>query len=329
MYNYVIYNDSFKGLDELFFLDIASKKNVKLIKREDISKFNLINTICKAHLSHKINNIVDMPFKSIWYSKLFNFSNLDKEKLCFIFTPGWYYPDFISYLKRKFPESKFVFYFSDTIESKMRKIKALNIDYLKSNFDLVLSYNQKDVNFYGLKYSPIYYSKVSEEKISKLNIYPKSDVVFIGAARNRIKEIEDSFKLFKSAGVSCFFYVVINEGTITEEIEGIVYSKEIMPFNEYLSRTFSAKCILEILDSNTEGSTLRFWEAIMYNKKLITNYPHAYKNQFYDPEFIQYFKEINSIDTDFIKKNTIPDYKYNNQNSPIKFLEFIESELKI
>lgn len=327
MYNFVIYNDSFKGLDKLFFLEIEEKENVKIVKRDELFNFNIINNLCKLHLSHKINNSINLPFKSFWYKKMSVNNFKHENRYCFIFTPGWYYPEYIKYLEKKYPDSKFVFYFSDTILSKKEKIKNLDISYLKKNFDLVLSYNQNDVKEYGIDYSSIYYSKLPQKNIEKFNKYEAVDVVYIGAARNRMDEISTAYKKLKNAGINCYFYVVIEKGKNYEFIDGIIYSESILPFEEYLSRTFSAKCILEILDKNTVGSTLRFWEAIMYDKKLITNYPDVENSKFFNEDFIHYYNNVDDINPYFVKKSSAPRFKYSNENSPIRFLELIEKKL--
>lgn len=327
LYNYVFYNDSFKELDRLFFLDIEDLSNLKVIKRGELLKFKMLNFLCKLHLSHRINSKVNLPLKWIWNKVLFKNDFPIEDKLCFVFTPGWYYPDFYKYLKKKYKHSKFVFYFSDTIESKLKVIPSLNISYLKDNFDLVLSYNQQDVDKYDLEYTSIYYSKMPQSWIEGLPKYDQVDVLFIGAARNRIKEIKSAYHKLSSAGLNCFFYVVSNSTEHDLREDGIIYRQSAMPFKEYLGRTLAAKCILEILDTNTTGCTLRFWEAIMYDKKLITNYKYAEKNSFYNPQNIQYFSSVEDIRTSFITEKNQVQYNYKGENSPKHFLELIESHL--
>ncbi|MEK4039043.1 hypothetical protein NYE44_24295 [Paenibacillus sp. FSL L8-0493] len=327
MYNFVFYNDSFKDLDRLFFLDIEELSNMKIVKRERLFRFKFLNFLCKFHLSHRVNSKINLPLKWIWNKVLFKNDFVNEDELCFVFTPGWYYPNFIEYLKKRYKTSKFVFYFSDTIESKLNVIPSLNIDYLKESFDLVLSYNQQDVKKYNLKYTSIYYSKMPQSWIGKLPLYDQVDVLFIGAARNRLNEIRSAYKKLTNAGLKCFFYVVSINSEHELNDEGIYYSKSAMPFREYLGRTMSAKCILEILDTNTTGCTLRFWEAVMYDKKLITNYKYAKDNAFYNPLNMHYFSSVDEIRTSFITEENEVHYNYKGENSPRNFLELIENYL--
>lgn len=327
MYNYIFYNDSVKGLDRLFFLDIEDYSNVKIVKRDGLFRSKLLDFLCKFHLSHRVNSNVKLPFKWIWYKALFNNDFPINSTLCFVLTAGWYYPEFIQYLKKRYKTSKFVFYFSDTVESKLKVIPSLDITYLKENFDLVLSYNPQDVEKYNLKYTSIYYSKISQSWHESLPQYDHVDVLFIGAARNRLTEIKSAYRRLTNAGLKCFFYVVSNSTRNESSEEGIFYSKSAMQFKEYLGRTMSAKCILEMLDTNTAGSTLRFWEAVMYDKKLITNYTSAQNNMFYNPLYIQYFSSVKDIRPSFVTEENHVRYNYNGENSPIHFLKLIESYL--
>jgi hypothetical protein len=246
--------------------------------------------------------------------------------LCFIFTAGWYHPRFFEYLKRNYKNSKFVFYFSDTVESKLKSIPELSLQYLKNQFNLVLSYNHEDVEKYNLKYTSIYYSKMSDIMMKSIPKFDPVDVLFIGAARNRMDKIIKSHEKLKNAGLSCYFFVVCDQ---TKEAynDGIHYSTKAMPFKEYLGRTISSKCILEIVDTNTSGGTLRFWEAIMYDKKLITNFKYTKNSKFYNPNHIYYYSSIEDIDPKFVTNDHVPLYRYDDENSPTHFLELIDEYL--
>ncbi|WP_218121415.1 hypothetical protein [Alkalibacterium thalassium] len=219
-----------------------------------------------------------------------------------------------------------MFYFSDTVESKLRAIPELSVQYLKKQFDLVLSYNYEDVKKYELKYTSIYYSKMSDSILKTIPKFESVDVLFIGAARNRLDIIRKAYAKLINAGLSCYFFVVSDQ-TLEAYNDGIYYSSKAMPFKEYLGRTISSKCILEIVDTKTTGGTLRFWEAIMYDKKLITNYKYTKDSKFYNPKSIHYYSSIEDINPTFATNGHDVSHNYNNENSPIYFLELIDEYL--
>lgn len=327
MYNYVFFSDGFKELDRLFYLDIENEYNVKIIKKDTIFNSKILFSLYKLHWAHRINSKINLPFKSLWNPFLFSDNFNEKKQLCFVFTGGWYYPHYFKYLKQEYPNSKFVYYFSDTIEAKKRVISDLDITYLKNNFDSVLSYNNADAKKYGLNISSIYYSKVPEKWCRELPSYNEVDVLFIGAARNRLPEIQKAYYKLSSAGLKCFFYVKTDTSNQQEYSDGIIYSSKAMPFTEFLGRTLSADTILEIVDPKTEGCTLRFWDAIMYNKKIITNYKYTKNSEFYNPNFMHYFSDVDQIDPSFVKYNNEVQYCYKGENSPVNFIKKIESYL--
>lgn len=326
--NYVIFNDGFKDLSRLFFLEVESSKNVKVIRRNSIYNFSLLNFICKAHLSHRMNNRFALPFKKIWYKKILDLNFEKDNTICFILTADWYYPDLLNYIKHKYPNSKFVFYFSDTVDSKLKKISYMNINQMKKEFDLILSYNMDDVKKYNFKYTSIPYSFVPNEWREEFQAFEEVDVLFIGAARNRREEIETAHKRLSNANFKCFFYIVDKSYSSHQVKDGIIYSPHALPFKEFMARTMASKCILEILDKGTKGSTLRFWDAIMYNKKLITNYPYVDKTKFYNPNFIHYYNSPENIEISFLEENHNVNYNYNGENSPETFLKLINSYLE-
>lgn len=312
----------------MLFLDIKENSNITIITRNNIFSKKILNFLFKIHFSNKINRIIEIPFKKLWYKKIIKkvFGN---EDLCFVFSPSWYYPNYIKYLKKKYKNAKFIMYFSDTIESKLKSIYTLNIEKVKNEFDIVLSYNLSDVKKYNLKYTSIYYSRISSKKEKILSSkYPKVDIIFIGAERNRLEIIEKLYKKFKELNLECYFYVVTKNKVKLKEKNGIIFSNKIMDYEEYLGRMLSANYILEVIDPNTIGCTLRFWDAIMYNKKLISNYKYLKESKFYSKEKMLYYNDIKDIDNNFFKDKSSINYNYKNENSPINFLNRIKEVLE-
>jgi hypothetical protein len=84
---------------------------------------------------------------------------------------------------------------------------------------------------------------------------------------------------------------------------------------------------LEILQKPGEGPTLRSTEAIVYNKKIITNDAGAAANPFYDDQFVHIFDIPENINLGFIKKESEPNYNYQGEYSASNFLKRVEEIL--
>jgi len=101
-----------------------------------------------------------------------------------------------------------------------------------------------------------------------------------------------------------------------------------MPYNEMLYYTVNSKCILEVNQGGAVGYTSRFLEAVMYNKKLLTNNCSIQKSAFFSPEYIQCFSKVEEINLAFISEDLLQvDYGYQGEFSPLHLIEKIENEL--
>lgn len=324
-YNYLIYTDRFNEIDDFFFKEVSSNANVHIVRKGHIFRSKLIQKIFKIHTSFKLNNIFKLPFQSIWYRFLyFRFNN--SKPTIHILLPSWYYPDYFKYIKSLSPKDKIIFYFGDTVESKKKNIKGLDINKLKSETDLVFSYNDRDVKRYNLIYLPLCYSKLND--LSKLPSVNHNDFVFVGASRDRFQQILSVYEKVRKSSYSYYFYVV-NSGNVNFKSNdpNFVINDKPLGFFEYLSYIINSKWIIEILDSGTDGTTLRFWDAIMYDKGLITNNTAVYESDFYNKNDFLVIDKMNDIDLNKISVNHTINHNYNGENSPMKFLEKIKNNL--
>lgn len=95
-------------------------------------------------------------------------------------------------------------------------------------------------------------------------------------------------------------------------------------YKDTLKDMASSNCILELVTPNQSATyTLRDYEAIIYNKKLLTNNKDIFKFPFYNKEYMKYFEDIEDVDFNWIKKDLEIDYKYDGRYSPEKLIEEI------
>ena len=97
-----------------------------------------------------------------------------------------------------------------------------------------------------------------------------------------------------------------------------------MPYSEMLYHTINSKCILEINQYEAVGYTSRFLEAVMYNKRLITDNKDVMLSKFYSSDNIMCISDILDIDPSFVSSEKIVDYYYNGEFSPIHLIEKID-----
>ena len=160
------------------------------------------------------------------------------------------------------------------------------------------------------------YSRYKENQ--KKSMY---DLYFCGSVKGRaelLKNINDKLK----NDVSCSWDIFSNKSTNSKEIECIqTFTRcrdrsEVIPYSEVLERTMKAGCILDIVQKGQNGNTIRYYEAICNDKKLLTNNRSVLNSKYYDPRYIQYFSKAEEIDVEWIKRPCEVNFGYQGEFSP-------------
>lgn len=317
----------FEGDEEtgkIIMNDLINKGNVKIIYKNNAFKTKIKSKIFNIHMSQLLNRRIQLPLKKIWFKGLIGNDYYENNKITFVFIAGWFNKDLHYWLRKSYPNSKQVMFLRDTVNVYEKAIPSFKGDNLNKVFDLVISYNPGDCSQFGFIYSPVFISKFEVKKTDK---YTTNDIVFIGHAKDRLQLIHKLYEKLVSYGLKCDFYITGTKDEDKKYTEGINYAKNNLTYEDYLKRIISSDYIVDIIKGDTQGGTYRYWEAVYYNKKLITNWKGIKDFQFYDERYMMYFENVEDICIDFFNKKCDVEYNYNGENSPIKLLEFIEMNL--
>jgi hypothetical protein len=167
-YNY-IYNEA------------INDKNAMLMGGSQPKMKSFMKPLCKFHFSKKINKIINLPLKSLWFNHLSQIKNIEKESLLYIlfFDSNKYTQEsrFHTYLRKIYPNCKLVYVFSGVFNVSHAKNSNYILN-LKTDFDMVITFDKIDATKYNWEYCPFPYSK-STVMDSDL---PESDIFFVGYA---------------------------------------------------------------------------------------------------------------------------------------------------
>jgi 1,5-rhamnosyltransferase len=118
----------------------------------------------------------------------------------------------------------------------------------------------------------------------------------------RYQTIIEAYKYFSDLGLRCDFNIVgVNTGD-QKYNERISYNKQ-LSYNEVLCHIQKTKCILEVVQSDQVGTTLRVQEALFYHKRLLTNNINLKNEPWYNENVIKIYTDLCKIDLSFIKNN--------------------------
>lgn len=197
-------------------------------------------------------------------------------------------------------------------------------------WEKVYTFDKNDALEFGFKDINLAYFSTS--RLPNPNLCSiKSDVFFAGGLKGgRENLIMSLFNALQNHGVKTDF--VLN--CVTEQQwkdrkheDKITYLKSCwLPYSEILQRTMNTNCVIEILQQKQASQSVRYFEALYYNKKLLTNNRHIFELPYYDKRYMHYFEKPEDIDFDWLMKKEDVNYGYKNDFSAIHFAEMLKSD---
>lgn len=214
--------------------------------------------------------------------------------------------------------NKIVLYFIDSLSNENAR-EAYRYT-KKINFDLLYSFDRRDSEHHQFVYYPTMYSKLLNTQDQAI----KYDAIFIGNGKGRIKIISD---ILRKCVHTKFYIDLTDVGHYDLAIKDIDINVR-YSYLEVLKKTLASNCILDIKsDSNQSGLSLRAYEAVVYNKKYVTNNPSILNFPYYNKKYMLYVDDWEKINEQFLLEETDVDYHYRNDFSPVNFIKDIESRL--
>lgn len=308
------------------FCDLEKENNVQtvVVKRRNIES-RLLKTIRRLHTSWTINRRIKLPFKNIWYEPL----KLDikpKEYYCIVFVDT-----VINNIKKEtiqklcnLPNTRCVLVCINSIDAQSIGMLQIRDTVFQINWDSVYTFDPGDREKYGYKdLKNCYYSlqNIPTQVVT-------NDVFFVGGLKGgRDEVIFQLFEFLVRNGVKCEFYIsalreqMIQNPPFKDKIH--YYTGGWKPYEEILEHNLKANVIIEILQENQAGPSLRYYEAVCYNRKLITTNKRAAELPFFNKEYMKIIDKPEDIDVEWVKKKETVNYGYKGEFSPIRLLKVV------
>lgn len=311
----------------LIFGDLSKDERVIYLTKP-LNELGKVSTFLRRlHLATKINKYVQLPFRGIWDDTL-ALSHIKLESyvdyhIIFINTSIVKYRlEYLKILQKKY-NIKYYLYMVDSVSTeKGREVKAYLEDI--KLFKRIYSFDQGDCKEYG--FYPMIQPLTKFENTDCIEAESVADLYFLGRAKGRLPLLSELSKRFKDEVKLNFKIISDDEKEITFLNENGWFSNYVS-YQQNISYVYGANVLLELLQENQQGNTLRYQEAIMYNKKLLTNNQNALYLPFYDPNFIKVFKTVDDIELDWLTRQEKVSYGYNNEFSAKKLIDLIFDDI--
>lgn len=318
--------------DILFVTDYSSYYLFKdLYNRLDINKCmfkktdnRMVDIFRKIHTNKKISKYVYIPFRDIWFPYNEIRKKIKDNGVLLTNSMAMSMPtiNFWIKLRKEYPHTKFVLLLVDPMHAKSGHMVEVRKRLKTIKWDLVLSYDKYDCEEYGFEYIGLnYYSKYSGIKPSNNT----SDLYYISSVKTgRSELLRKIFKRSKVAGIISLFKIY----SLWRNVDYGKPIRRIQPYEDVVADILSTNCILEILQDGQKSQSLRYLEALAYNKKLLSNNPNLNKLPGYDARYMKYFEKVDDVDWNWVKKKENIHFKLHRDFSSANIISILTKVLE-
>lgn len=204
---------------------------------------------------------------------------------------------------RPFTKAKIVLFFWNHF--KLEHYRKLNDAQKEPAIDEIYHFDPLEARDLGLKHNSSFYTQSVGESVHKTEYD-----IFFGANDNGRKQQALELKdRFESLGLATHYHILPKRGN---EQEGY------LPYNDYLQLVKRSKGILEILRAGQYGVTLRTFESLFLQKKLVTANAMLPFYRLYDP------RNVFMIEPDLSKLTAFLNIPYHPADQ--EMLDFFEAK---
>lgn len=308
---------------ECLYRDIYSEKSPFVyLPSHKVFQNKVLQFIESLAFCYPLNKRFKIPFQSVFYNLESYPFQYDKEYFLIITTNSIakFSLEYLEYFKTIHPNVKLIALFHDSLHAGSPHLTLVK-DKLKSGiWEHILTYDKYDAMEFGFIWiGYTYYSAYTEVVPSNY----KSDLFCVSTDRGRNDVFAGVYNYLTERGVACNFNIVNRMGGNLPGTK-VRLMRQFMPYEEVVAQIKSSKCILEVLQPNQATQTIRYLEAVVYNKKLLTNNPKIEELPFYDSRYMKCFKSIEDIDYNWIKEDCTVNFDYQNEFSPIHLIDILE-----
>ena len=307
------------GTVDYIFSDLYSDERVIILNSTIKDTYRgILKLLRKIHISLKLSRYVNLPLKRIWGYTLKDVDwNNDVQYYIITFSTSLYPIDisYLNYLKKEY-SVKFVSYMLDPWCSDYARMARYYIEQLGA--DYIFTFDPIDSKNHGFIYMDTLYSTTDDDVLCNI----LSDLYYIGVNKGRIDELISIYSYLNEKGVKMEYR--ITEVPLKKQVfrMSIKYNNRI-PYAEVVKGIKRNNTILEVLHKQQSGATLRYYEAVCYNKKLLTNNKNVVNLPFYNPDYIHVFEKPEDIDWEWVKERIPVDYHYDGRFSPTHLIDKI------
>lgn len=308
---FIVNEDAYYLFRDLYNVRDISKYMIK-------NKGHFLSILQKIHTNKKIAKYIWLPFRDVWFDYKSIMKNIIPNGIVIVNSSAMVMLNynFWKYIKHKF-NVKICLVLVDSIHGHSAHMCELKERLKNSIFDLILSYDQNDCKEFGYTYIGFDYYSIYMDIDNSIHI---TDLYYISSVKKGKEEVlKQIFKESNKHGVRVLFKIY----SLWRIIDYGETIRKLLPYEAVISDVLSSNCILEVLQSGQSAQSLRYIEGLVYNKKLLTNNENVKKLPYYDSRYMKFFKSVDDIDWEWVKKREYVNYNLDKKFSSRNILDYL------
>lgn len=203
-------------------------------------------------------------------------------------------------LRRLYPLLKIVYVFTNIIKITGATTFGL-LPTLKQDYDEVFAFDPEDAKKYGFKYSRLVYTASLPANAPDTYEY---DVFYVGQAKDRYAKLIEIYRRLRADGFRCLFYIFgVPEEKQYRDV-GLIYNKR-LHYSDVLDYMAKARCLVDVIQGDSAGLTIKTCEAVVLDKKLITTNFNVVNESFYKSNNILLYNSTSDLKK-FMESEFVP-----------------------
>lgn len=214
-----------------------------------------------GRIDRKLNTFFSYFFWNEWKRKL---NSIDTV----ILNSHVYSIPIVRYINKKFPSIRIIVWYSNPVskDTPIRFYKELDCE--------IWSFDKDDCQKYHLRSNNQF---IDHEMFNNLSNEIKYDLSFVGLDKGRLRQLLDLKCKFNEKNISTYLYIVNSNKNSSDSYD---YEDRIS-YKELLNIEANSRALLDIVQPEQKGQTLRPIEALFFKKKIITNNYSILEADFY------------------------------------------------
>ncbi len=165
--------------------------------------------------------------------------------------------------------------------NRLERERRVYVESLKKLANLC-TFDPDDAARFGLKLVPQVYRNVMS--FLQGEVTPDIDVYFVGRDKGRLSKLLNLEQLLQDAQLTTHFHIIRGDRAAYSADDLSHLSTRKLSMQDNIKMIRRSRCLLELLQNNQSGLTMRSLEAAFFGKKLITDNLRMVESDLYDPE---------------------------------------------